>query len=482
VTAAIPQHTQTIRDGGLGLTSAATDGFSIKVGTSTLGTNGTFYSYQGTDVQQVFDDLGEGPLPHAVAKHLLRSGGKPTLAYKSAAANAGASSAITRSGGSVGPLPTLSAGTANDQYDSQIVIVQGGAVGTATFIYTLDGGDTWSDEIATAATYTLPSSVEITFTAGTYVAGEAYAWTDTAPSMSSTNVGDAMDAIIVSAYTPNFVHILGQAADAAGMVTIATLLATKVSSAWAAKKYLFAVMEAPAVDKALLIAATASSIFNGVVISGGFEELVDDKDSRVQKRSSGRVLAPRIARNPIGVHPLQNETESAISPLEDVFKLVPDGAAASTGYHDEDKTPGLNAARYSTLRTIAGIGGFYPTNTHTFAAPSSDFSLLPYLQIILKAAQGWYTYGLQKLGKRIPKKSGTNFIDTKFAAAMEDEGRDFLRTLMGAAVTEVQVLINRSDNVTADPTLRAKIRLVCPSYIITFESELGLADALLSAA
>lgn len=473
--APIPQHDMTIRDGGLGLTNSQPDGLFCLVGSSSSGTAGTFYSYAGSDVQQVFDDLGEGPLPHQVAKHLLRTGGKPVLAYKSTASTAGSSSAVTQSG--AGPLPTLS-GAPYDQYFSRIEIQTGGAVGTATFKYSLDGGDTWSDEIATAASYLLPSNVTVTFTAGTYVAGELYSWTDTAPILTNTNIGDALNAIIASAYTPDAVHVLGQPATTGDMATIATTLATKVSSAWAAKKFFFCAMEAPATTMSSLITEVSGDTYAGVVICAGFAEVVDDKSSRVEKRSAGRCIVPRIARNPVGVHPLQSERESGIDPLVDVVELVPDGAAASTGYHDEDRTPGGNAARFSTLRTIAGYDGVYVTNTNTFAGASSDFSLLPYLQIALKAARVFYAWGLLSLGKRIPKNPSTGYIDKRFAGALEQQAQAVLAAAMGKACDAIQVVINRTDDITSDPTLRAKVRLVCPSYILTFDSEIGLADAL----
>lgn len=475
MTAPIPQHTMTLRDGGLGLSGVGADDLFCLVGSSSTGTAGTFYSYQGTDVQTVFDDLGEGPLPHQVAKHLLRSGGKPVLVYKSTAGTAGSVSAVTQSG--AGPLPTLT-GTPNDYHNAIVEIVVGGAVGTATFVYSLDGGDTYSEEIATAATYLLPSGVTVNFTAGTYVADETYSWTDTAPTLTNANVGAAFDAIIASAYQPVAVHVLGQAATTGDMATVATTCATKVSSAWAAKKFFYAIIEAPATTASSIITEVSGDTYAGVVICSGFAEVVVDKNSQIQKRASARVLVPRVARNPVGVHCLRDEADSDIDPLEDVVELVPDGAAASTGYHDEDRTPGANAARLSTLRTIAGIAGIYPTNMNTFAAASSDFSQLPYLQIALKAMRVWYEWGVHQLGARIPKNPSTGYIDPRFAASLEQRGKAVLAAQMGRAVDAIQVLVNRTDDVSADPTLRAKVRLVCPGYILEFESEIGLASAL----
>lgn len=476
----VPSAPIAIRDGGLGLIGSS-DGASFKIGVSTLGTAGSFYSYAGTDVQKVFDDLGEGPLPHAVAKHLLRSGGKPVIAYKQAPSTAGSSGSITHVG--AGPIVSVSSGTPSDQYDMQVVIVAGGAIGTSTFKYTMDGGDTFSEIFATAATYALPTGVTIGFAAGTYVLGDTYTWTDTAPTMTTTDVGTSMDAIIASAYAGEFIHILGQTADAASCATMAALVATKIASAWAAHRYLFAVMEAPAVAPSTLATSFASFVDKGVIVCGGFCELIDDKSSLIQKRSSGRVIAPRIARQPLAVAIARDVADSDLDPLPDVRRLVPDGAAASTGYYDAANDTTLNTARFSTLMSFVGRGGYYPTGTGlTMASTTSDFQLIPYLRIILQAATSWYQYALSNLARRLRTDKTTGFILPTFADSIQKAGERRIRAALGDAIEGVQVLVNRADDVHATQTLKAKVRVVVGAYIITFDSEIGLADSLAAAA
>jgi hypothetical protein len=471
----VPSHTLAIRDGGLGLVGSLT-GSSFKIGGSTSGTAGSFYSYAGTDVQKVFDDLGDGPLPHAVAKHLLRSNGKPVIAYKATTSTAGTSTSVTQVG--TGPLVTLT-GAPNDQYDSSIKIILGGVIGTSTFQYSLDGGDTWSDTLATASTYLLPSGVTANFAAGTYVLGTTYSWTDTAPAMTTTNVGAAFDAITASAYAGEFVHVVGQTADASSCLTMATLVATKVASAWAAKRWYFACMEAPAVDPAGLVTSFASFADKGVLIFGGFAETVNDKTSQIQKRSIGRTLAGRIARQTLAVAIARDELDSSLDPLVDVSKLVPDGAAASTGYYDAATDPQLNNARFTTAMTFVGLEGFYPTGTgQTMAATGSDFQLLPYLRIILAVAQVWYLFGLKNLVKRIRTDPKTGFIKEAFAISIENAGKAAIKALLGDNIEAVQVIVNRADKIVQTQTLKAKVRIVVSGYILTFDSEIGLADSL----
>lgn len=471
----------TIRDNGLGIVDAGSDGVGCLIGTCSTGTAGTFYSYAGSGTNQAKDDLGRGPLADHTVKNLLRSGGKQTIAYKTTATTAGSSSAITRSGGAVGPLPTLS-GAPYDYANAVLTIVTGGAVGTATFKYSLDGGDNYSQTLTTAASYLLDSNVTVTFTAGTYVAGETYSWTDTAPAFSTSDVSSAMDAVIDSIYDPEFVHVLGHASSAANSATMAATISTKVDAAWAAHKYFFAVMEAPMDTPENIISAFSSVEQKGLMVCGGFAEVINERSGEIEKKSSGRIIGPRIARNPIAIHLARDAADSDLDACDDVTALVPNGMAASTGYHDEDATPAYSAGRMSSLRTINGRDGFFVANGLTRAASTSDFQQVQYLRIVLKAARAWYKYALTQLAKRVRVDPNTGFIRSSFAKAIEDGGKAVILTALGDAIEGAKVIVNRADNITSDPTLRAKIRIAVGSYILTFDSDLGLTSNLTAAA
>lgn len=476
---ALPNSTLTIVDNGLAIVGSSGDLPSCKIGSSSAGTVGDFYSFAGTDTNQVITSLGSGALVDSTIQHLLESGGKQVIVYKATASTAGTSSAVTNVGG--GPTVTLT-GAPYDQSETIIEIMLGGVIGTSQFRYTLDGGDTYSDYYATAATFLLPNGVTANMAAGSYILGATYSWTDTAPAMTTTNVGDALDAVITSPYDVKFVHVIGQAADAAAAATMATTLSTKITSAHAAHKYFFIIFEAPAVDKAGLATSFASFEQKFVAGCGGFAEIVNPRNQAVQKRSSARVLVPRVARNPRAIHILRDVSDSDIEPIASIVRLVPNGAAASTGYHDEERTPGLNAARFMALRTISGRAGFYPTNGLSFASGSSDFQQLPYVQIVLDAARAWYQYTLTQLAKRIRKDPVTGFIDPKIADGAENGGKKALRLELGDDISGLSILLNRTDDLAASPILKAKIRLVVDGYALEYQSEIGLASSLPAAA
>ena len=472
---AIPSSEISFVDGGLGIVASGVDGVSAKIGVSSSGVAGTTYTFRGTDTSAVVTTLGSGPLVDAVIEHLIHSGGRTVYAHKATATTAGTSTAVTKSG--AGPTVTI-AGAPYDQSETIIEIMAGGVVGTSTFRYTLDGGDTYSDTYATAATYLLPSGVTATFPAGTYVLGETYSWSDTAPAMTTTNVGDAFDALIISPLAFEFVHVVGQAADAAAAATMAATISTKITSAHAAKKYIWAMMEAPAVDKAGLITSFATVEQKWLMIVGGFCELSQARNSTIAKRSIGRLAAPRIARNPLSVHIARDTADSDLDAISGIVELVPDGALASTGYHDEDATPGLNAARFTTARTIAGRSGFYFTNGLMLSSLTSDFQQNQYVRILLAAARTYYAWSLTNLAARIRKNATTGYIAASAADSFELAAESAIKAAVGQHIDGLRVLVNRTDDLSADPTLRAKIRLVGPAYALELETEMGLAGSL----
>lgn len=315
-----------------------------------------------------------------------------------------------------------------------------------------------------------------------YVAGERHSWTDTGPIMSSGNIGTAIDALIDSVYDPEFAHVCGQAASVANAHTIATLLATKNEAAWGVHKYMFSCFECPAATRNSIATEFASFESINVVGFAGFAEVINDKTSAVEKVSVGRVLSARIARNPIEVHALRAQGDEDIDSIASVSSILPDGSVDGDGYHDEERVPGLNAARFSTMRTIIGRPGYFPTNILTFAGPASDFQSLPYLRIILKVARVWYQYGLSQLARRIRKNPSTGFIAPAFAASIEAKGENQIRTALGGAIEAVRASVNRNDNLAADPTVRTQVRVVAGDYIITMVSEVGLTASLSAAA
>lgn len=474
-----PQSTLTLLDGGMGIASNDVTGSSAKIGVSSGGVAGTTYFYSGTDTQQVISDLVSGPLPDSTIKHLIRSNGKPCAAHKATAGTAGSSSAVTNVGG--GPAVTLT-GAPTDAGEGIMLLTLGGIIGTSRFKYSLDGGDTYSDEYATAATFLLPNGVTLNMAAGTYILDSTNSWTDTAPAMTLANVTDSFDALLLLASDFEFVHVVGQAASAAASATLVTAVQAKVEASHAAHKYIWAMVEAPVDTPTNLAAAFVAIAAKFVMVCGGFAEVFNDRTSEIQKRNIGRVVAPRIARNPIDIHPMRDPADSDIDPHADVTELVPVGQAASSGYYDEDKTGVLNNARFTTMRTIVGVPGRYITNGIMMALPGSDYEPVMRVRIMLEAARAYYAWSLHQLARRLRKQKATGYILPSVAIALEKDARKAITTRVGFAIDGCSVVFNKQDDLSADPTVRAKIRIIGPEWALEFETEIGYTSTIQEAA
>jgi len=476
----IPYVQGTVLDGGLGLLPEDTSADSLKIGVCSGGVAGTLYSYRGNATQQVKTDLVDGPLVEATVHHLLKSDGKTVHAMKMVSSIVGGNSGVTKSNGAA-PNVTLS-GAPLDDYQGIIKIAGTGILGAGTFQVSLDGGDAYGPvlTIPAAGSYVIPNSgITATFAAGTYTATDTFSWTSNAPGFSNTDFGNAFDAAAAILTTKwGIAHLVGSGVDAAAALTLATTMQSKLDSvASSQKRYVRGIVDMPAVDKALLITAFASLSAPRVCGAGGYLELGSDVyNGRIYKRPFGWALAPRIARNPISIHGSRTKGDDNLETLFGVLKLVPQGAAAATGYHDEGVTPGLDAARFATAMTFSGTPGFYVTQANLFANPGSDFKWMQYGRIMDRACEILDAGLLRYLSKRLFVNRTTGFIQKADAEGIEKDLTAKLRAGLVEArhATDAFAVVNKADNLISSPILRVKGKVIPPGYATGIEWEAGL--------
>ncbi|MFN7131601.1 MAG: DUF2586 family protein, partial [Myxococcales bacterium] len=340
----IPNVKIAVQDGALGILPENTDNLHVKLGVSAGGAPNQIYSFNS--LKEAKDVLLRGPLLEAVA-HALAVAGGPVLAVPVMPSVAGAAGVITKSG--AGPTVTV-AGAPVDGFEVIVEILKQGPLATGTFRFSLDGGDTWSPEITlpSGGTYVLPETgLTLTFPAGAYIAGETYTFSCTAPGYSSTDLTNAMNALLADPRTWAFVHVVGAPASGAAAATLAGVLASLMTQAETAHRYAFALLDGPDEADNALVSAFAAFASTRVAIGAGYEELTSAITGRVHKRPSAWVTAARAARVPMH----EDLGRVASGPVPGVTKL----------YRDEQVTPALDAARFCTLRTIVGRQGFYVT-------------------------------------------------------------------------------------------------------------------------
>lgn len=472
---AIPEVLITIRDGALGLADGNDNGTPAFIGASSSGTANEVRSW--TDAQTMRDVLGTGPLVE-VAAFVLAAAGGPVVTVKAPSSTAGAAGAVTPT--KTGTATLAVTGAALDAYDVIVEVLQGGATlaaGSATFRYSLDGGRTYSAEIAvpTSGVYILPNTgltLTWTYTTGTaFVAGDKWVFTSTGPSYTLSEAQTALDALIAdTSVDPFIVHVVGPASSSANAATMFAAVESKLQSAANSNyRYWRAIIETPDEADATIKTAFLASGGTRTMVSGGWAYLTSQLSGAALLRPAAWAVVARAA---------------AVSPAEDLGKVR---TGPLSGIHslkrDEYKTGGLDAAGFVTLRTYPGEPGFYVTHGRVKTAPGSDFKYLQYGRIIDIACKAIRSGQLTFLNDSVRVSKTTGRIIETDARNIEQN----MEARVRSAVTEpgfasnVSVLLDRTINVLSTQKLVIRYRIVPLSYAKTIEGDLALENPALNA-
>lgn len=468
----IPYVKNTILDGAGGALALGSD-LHVKCGVATSGDELTFAIFTSPD--DIETEFTSGPLCEAGSDFIANTGLPVALVrIASSAVTAGTLSAITKVASHAGPTISNNSTAALDEYELLVEIVLGGAVATATFKYSLDGGDTWSATIVTASTVNLTGSgISLAFAAGTYVAGNQYSATTTAPTYTAQGLSDAIDAAYASASAFRLVHVIGHTADAADTATSAAAIQTIMNTkATTSHRYGYAVIEGADDVDADLVTNLASVSANRVACVADFVEAISTNTQRQYRRHAAWSAVVEIMRRPISVD---------AGYFADGYGSIP---GITSIERDEFKTPLLDAARMVTLRTWVGRQGFYVTRGRTLATTGSDFTSIPNRQVMDAACAIAYDALLNFVNADILLDRTTGKIREDEAQAIEAFVSGKLRAGITAPghASDVEFLINRDQDILTTETLKSKTRILPKGYVRFIENEISFRNPALEAA
>ncbi len=368
---------------------------------------------------------------------------------------------------------TVSSSCPVDAYNLVVQAVTAGALGTGTFKYSLDNGVSFSGEILTAGTgkYAIPDTgVLLTFT-GTLVAGETWTCAVTTASYTGTDLTNAMTAALADARTWGFVHVVGPAATVGAAATLAGTLDGILTTAAGQYRYARGIIEVPSDSDANTIAAFAAVATPRTMAAAGNSYVTSPLNGRVQPRSSAWAIAARAGLVPIS----EDLGRVARGPLPAVsLTATKADRTALTKQRDENATPGLDTARFATLRTIIGRQGVYITKGRTMAASGSDYSIWQNGRVIdVAAAQTRDTMLSYLNASLVLKTDGT--ISEREAQGIEGN----LDSALQAALTQpgdasaVVAFVNRTTNIASTQTLPVSVRVTPLGYATYINVDLG---------
>lgn len=549
----LPDVTPTIRDGGLGIAPPQTTNICIRFGVSILGLVNTIYSASDPGTLSGLLGLG-GPLAEAAAYSIAIAGG-PVYCVPVNPSTYGTASAVVQTGGG-GPAITVAVKNA---VALQLKVILGGAVATATFQFSVDGGQTWSATTLSAATMMVPNNtlttlaitgavagafvagdiwtistagvatlsgtgtgtvaistaspvdtysavitvasggvlgagtftysldggqttagplviptsgifvipntgLVLTFAAGTYIAGVTYAFTATAASYSTTDLQAAITPVLADPRTWGLLHVVGAPSSIALAAALLASLDTQLSSAANAFRYARGFIEVPVDTDANTISGFAASASLRVGACAGYATVASPINGRKLSRSSAWVVSARAAKVPIS----EDLGRVATGPCIGVVSLG----------RDEQATPGLDAQRFCTLRTIIGRQGFYVTNGRLMAPALSDFTYLQNGRVMDVAAGVARQALLAYLNDSVRVNPADGSINEKDARNIESFVDGQLRAALTTPgyVSDVQALVNRTANILYTQTLPVTIRVIPLGYSKFISVDIGFTN------
>lgn len=434
-----------IQDGGLGLLPASLAGIQAKVGVCSLGTINEIVILSARE--QIVDKLGTGPLVDACFDAFV-AGASIIYAVKADGDIAGTISAITKTKTGSGDMTV--AGTPLDSYQVIIQIVDAGNLNTATFKYSPDGGDTYSQKVTvpSAGNYSIPDTgITVTFTTGTgtsFAAGDQYTFTTQAPGASINSMNDAIDVLLASNLEYEFTHIVGPSDD-----SVWAALATRSLEAENNFRYLHFVAEARGPEAAetvdqwvtALLAMAADFASTRVSIVAARIEIVDDNTGLIIDRSGAGIYTGWLSKLPVQSSPGKVIEGS----LPAITKLNPAGI-------NDGHILALDEAGFVTFRQYTGLSGFYITNGRMKSEPISDYRYVETRRTMDKLCRNSRMAAL-RFEHAEASTEGIDALEANIQMVID-------QMISDKEITSGKVTIPRDQNILATSKINVTIRVV----------------------
>lgn len=370
-----------------------------------------------------------------------------------------------------------------DDYEVLVRIVAGGTIGVTgiTLKWSLDGGRTMSPTTAlgVATSFTIPfSGVKVDFGAGTVVADDYVSFRTSAPKWDAAELGAALDALKVTLTDWGIVEITGPidgtAFDAIEL-KIAAMVASGKDVAWIGSARIPNEGESDATYQAAIGAALAAKATVYGVVTAGAEEMASSVSARRYLRPVSMIAAPRE-------NSLSEEVNSADIKLGPISGISITDELGNPKHHDERLSPGLDDARFYTLRTWERRSGVFVNRPRLFCPAGSDFQLLAHRRVMNIGLQVLRAYFEERLASIILVDKVTGFILESEALAIESGANARLRDalLKKPKASDAYCVVARNENILSTKNLTADARIVPVAYAESVTLSVGFANPALN--
>lgn len=471
-----PNVTITELDGALG--NLATGGLLALIGVSSSGPLNMPATF--ARIADVQTNFGAGPLVEAAAR-AIDLYGQPVCVVRALEGTPASYSPVDVTGVTGTSIVTVDASVLPyDSYQVVVTIVTGGTIAAAgiQLTYSLDDGATTSQVQALGVDpffVIADANIKLMFAAGTLVAGDVIRFSSFAGKPDTTTYGTAIDALGVSQIAWRVCSILGAVTPAA-----ASLIDQKFKGLQSKHKprYFCANTQLPdfiaGQSEAAYLTAMSTAFADFATTFGsicaGAVQLPSSVSGRLYKEPVNYAAAPFIAS-------VDEDVDVADVNLGAIpgARLSDNNGNPIPGLHDESLYPGLDDARFLTLRTWVGLAGVYVNRPRVMSAQGSDFYLVPHRLIMNIGEDALYQYLIRRVNQGVPVNKKTGYILESVALEIEAGGTAAMSSVLLAKpkASDCSFKLSRFDNILATKTLTGEARILPFGYVEEIKVTIG---------
>jgi hypothetical protein len=467
-------------EGGLGITAGATGRMLALMGPSSAGTaNAPVALARASDVVSQF---GDGSLVES-ACYAIQHYGRPVLLVKTAASTAGDPGTLGTTGWT-GSIAVTVTGTPYGSYEYQLKIITGGTVGTAGIIlqWSLDGGRNWSVNTAlgTANSFVIPrSGITLNFAAGNAVAADIVTGVSVGPAATSSDLTTPLTALYQTTQDFEFVHLTSPVDPTIGATLdawVAQCVAAYKPKWWLGNAALPTAAQSDSVYQTAIAAAFASYSTTCGAVGAGAARIVSAVPGRAFNYVSpiARAVAPLLRKVP--EHIRISEIDGMVLPG---VSLSDANGNPSARCHDEYLMPGLDDARFLTLRTWPDDFGVWCNRPRLLSGTTSDYQMVPEIRVWNLGVSAMARFFKRRLQKPILGNTTTGFILESFAKELETSANKELAKVLAGKCAGTSIAVSRTDPLNVRPTnITVELRVKPFDYADYITENFGFAATL----
>ena len=452
-----------IEDGNLGRSSASGTGTQVKIGISALKSSSPVLITGSMTAKKIKEKLGNCPLADACIDS-VEWGAKDIYCFPVESDIEAEIGTIKHTGTGAGSVKVE--GKSTNNFDVMVEIMESGNTNKGTLRYSIDGGKSFTEEI----TIPLSGALDLADTGLTFkfsdvngndtsfVKGDTYKVTTTAPGVSNQKVLDAVMKLVSMNKDFEFVHIVGPTSKAlwASLVSLANDFVSKY------KRPTFFICEGrnakngETLDEYLAAMESEckgiNSIYLQVVLSHSTYQRID---GRVQDINNAGIIA--------GLYCQAKQSQSIGEvryfpiPSSKLQKLLPEGI--------EDYIRALDALGYVTIRQYMGKDDYFVTSANMLAPEGSDFSYAEDVRVLNRLVKEVRKQALKLLQMEIDPEE----IESSVAVIQEELNIPVERAVQEKIISTGRIELDTENlDILADESMDVRMTYVPMGHVREF--------------